>query len=140
MKESKRIKYQKGFKYQLIHDVQFNVDIFPAEPIETPFIELRPSGDFTIYKGYAWDGPSGPTIDTPNFMRGSLVHDALYQLMRLEKLSLDYKTQADAELKRCCLADGMSALRTWWVIRGLYRFGTSATLPKNKKDTLIAPH
>ena len=29
-------------------------------------------------RGYAWDGPSGPTIDTPDAMPASLVHDGLY--------------------------------------------------------------
>ena len=140
MTEPKRIKYQKGFKYQLLEAAQFEVACRPESTIETGFISLSMDGILTIRSGYAWDGPSGPTIDTPNFMRGSLVHDALYQLMRLEQLDIDNKAVADAELKRCCLADGMSRARTWWVIRGLYRFGTSATLPKNRKATLIAPH
>ncbi len=32
--------------------------------------------------------PNGPTIETKTFMRASLVHDALYQLMREEHLEL----------------------------------------------------
>ena len=49
-------------------------------------------------------------------MRGPLVHDALYQLMRLEEL--DYKTDrkyADQLLKKICRGDGMSAFRAWYV-------------------------
>jgi len=39
-------------------------------------------GGLLIKAGYSWDGPSGSAIDTKNFMQGSLVHDALYQLLR----------------------------------------------------------
>jgi len=139
MNENKHIKYQKGFKYQLIAAAQFQLKIQPQSDIETRFINLSSDGVLTIRSGYAWDGPSGPTIDTRNFMRGSLIHDALYQLMRLELLPLEFKEPSDKELIRYCKKDGMSSLRAWWVYKGLHRFGTSATLPENKKDTLIAP-
>ena len=59
---------------------------------------LNTKGHLIIKRSYAWDGPSGPTIDTKNFMRGSLVHDALYQLMRHEHLSSDeWRAVADLE-------------------------------------------
>jgi len=51
-----------------------------------PYLKLDGDGQFEFSKGYAWDGPSGSTVDTLNFMRGSLVHDALYQLIRMEKI------------------------------------------------------
>jgi hypothetical protein len=47
-------------------------------------------------KGYAWNGPSGPTLDTRNFMRGSLVHDALYQLMREGRMDNGLRRQNEA--------------------------------------------
>ena len=74
------IKYRSGYKYQLVEEYQVRVSLIPENDIKTDFIELSTEGMLIIKKGYAWDGPSGPTIDTPNFMRGSLVHDALYQL------------------------------------------------------------
>lgn len=61
----------------------------------------------TIYRGYCWDGASGPTWDTPSCRRGSLVHDALYQLMREGKLSMKYKLVADSLLHKLLLEDGM---------------------------------
>jgi len=139
MEETKRIFYKKGFKYQTDSDSTFNVACKPKHYIRDDFLTLNKEGVLTIKAGYAWDGPSGPTIDTRNFMRGSLVHDALYQLMRKELLSLDEKERADLELKRICLEDGMSSLRAWWVYKGLNRFGTRSTLPESKKVRLCAP-
>ena len=74
------IAYKAGYKYQLKAEYVVQIDIKPAALIDIEYLALTPTGALTIRKGYAWDGPSGPTIDTLNFMRGSLVHDALYQL------------------------------------------------------------
>ena len=81
------ISYKKGYKYQLVEAYTVKISIRPKKSVASPseFIVLTADGLLTINKGYAWDGPSGPALDTCNFMRGSLVHDALYQLMR-EKL------------------------------------------------------
>ena len=80
--EKPYIKYRSGYKYQLVEEYQVKVSVAPADNIKTDFIELSTEGMLVIKKGYAWDGPSGPTIDTLNFMHGSLVHDVLYQLLR----------------------------------------------------------
>ena len=82
---------------------------------------------------------SGPTVDTRTFMRGSLVHDALYQLMREEYL--DYKKDqeyANNLLKQICREDGMSKFRAWYVHRALRLFGEKAAKPSsNEKDKII---
>jgi hypothetical protein len=138
-----QIKYKSGYKYQLVED---HVELLSKEfvggildKVETDYIVLTDDAWLAIKKGYAWDGPSGPTIDTKNFMRGSLVHDALYQLIRSSKLPYDYKILADRELKRICLQDGMSKLRAWYVYIGVKDFGKLACLPSNEKAILIAP-
>ena len=74
------------YKYQLVDPYTLNVGLSGYSVTDQQFIQLTSSGLLTIQPGYAWDGPSGPTWDTPDFMRGSLVHDALYQLIRLQKL------------------------------------------------------
>jgi len=82
------IKYKAGFKYQLYEDYSIrlgNVQLkkFPLKRIcKDRYLSLSPKGLLRIRTGYSWDGPSGLTIDTKNFMRGSLAHDAMYQLMR----------------------------------------------------------
>ena len=117
------IKYKKGYKYQLVERWSISTDLRPDHIVVlNPFLFLDVDGKLCIQAGYAWDGPSGPAIDTKNFMRGSLVHDALYQLMRENLLSFSFRKQADEELNRICLEDGMSKLRAWWVYQGV-RFG-----------------
>ena len=62
--------YKKGYKYQLANEYSALIPIKPIEDIDTNYIDLSVSGFLVIKNGYAWDGPSGPTIDSPSFMRG----------------------------------------------------------------------
>lgn len=132
------IEYKSGFKYQLTKDCVYRTSIFGYD-ITTPYIRLDKIGTLTIRKGYCWDGPSGPTVDTKSFMRGSLIHDALYQLMREEYLPQTYRFICDKILQRVCLEDGMSRLRAWWVFQGVNLFASFAADPSNKKKIIKAP-
>ena len=122
-----RIKYKGGYKYQLVESVSLLTCIKPGEDILTKYIDLHYDGHLIIRDGYCWDGPSGPTIDTKNFMRGSLIHDALYGLMRQGKLLRSRRKDADLLLKQICLEDGMSRLRAWWVYKGVRLGAAPAT-------------
>ena len=134
------ISYKKGYKFQLVSDYICKISIKPNNPIITDYINLDSDGTLTIKKSYAWDGPSGPTFDTRNFMRGSLVHDALYQLMRGEHLDKKLNREpADRLLQIICKEDGMSSIRAWWVYKGLRFGGGPAADPSNKKLVLHAP-
>lgn len=122
-----RIRYRCGYKYQLVNDYRVRVDILPDCDIETEFVQLTISGVLTIRHGYAWDGPSGPTFDTKNFMRGSLVHDALAGLLRDSYLERDkWFTAINRELKKICIEDGMSRIRAAWVFAGVEYLGGRA--------------
>jgi len=135
------IKYKAGFKYQLAETAIFQTAIYPNVSIDTEYIRLTVNGKLTILKGYAWDGPSGPTFDTKTFMRGSLVHDALYQLIRLKKLSgIHHRKQADNLLRILCLKDGMTKVRAWWVYKALRIVGSGAAKSSHVKAILIAPN
>lgn len=132
------IYYRDGYKYQLTSDYSVWTSIVQASKIDTQFITLESNGWITIKSGYAWDGPSGPTIDTKNFMRGSLVHDALYQLMRDQLLDpKTWRDPADRELQKICIEDGMSTLRAWWVYEGVRLGGGAAVQTPN--PVLTAP-
>lgn len=134
------IAYNDGYKYQLKQDYSQQIEIKPDQDVGNDFIKLTSTGILTIKKGYAWDGPSGPTIDTPDFMRGSLVHDALYQLMREEKLDRNrHRDAADRLLQKICIEDGMGELRAWVVYQGVHRFGNPSTDPANKRPVTWAP-
>ena len=134
----KSILYRGGYKYQLVETYQVVIAIKPDQPVLHDYIRLDTDGTLTIRAGYAWDGPSGPTFDTRNFMRGSLVHDALYQLMRCRLLPLDQREPSDAVLRALCLEDGMSAIRAWWVYQGV-RLGGGQAAASPDKPALIAP-
>jgi len=47
-----------------VEEYSISVSIIPDEDIETDYLALTGKGNLTIKKGYAWDGPSGLTIDT----------------------------------------------------------------------------
>lgn len=133
-----RIKYKTGYKYQLYENFKFQTNILKHE-IASDYIVLHKDGLLKILKGYAWDGPSGPAIDTKTFMRGSLVHDALYQLMREGLLPLSYKNSADKIMHEICLKDGMNKIRAWWCYRAVYRAAGPAADPENIRKIQCAP-
>lgn len=129
----------KKYKYQLVENYSIQTDLKPVKEIfeptaEKPFINLDTNGVLTIFSGYSWDGPSGPTIDTKNFMRGSLVHDAFYQLIRQKKLALEHRNFADRLLQKICKEDGMSSFRANNVYYAVKLFGESSASPTNKKE------
>ena len=134
-----KIKYRSGYKYQLAEDYTTKIAILPSQDIQTEFIDLNLYGILTIKKGYAWDGPSGPTIDTKSFMRGSIIHDALYQLIRQERISMTLRKIADDELKKACLEDGMWSWRAWYAYKAVRSMAFYAANPENQKEVYEAP-
>ena len=56
----------------------------------------------------------------------SLVHDAMYQLMRMGEMSNIYREEADKLLRDICIEDGMWRVRAWWVYRAVRMFGGRA--------------
>jgi hypothetical protein len=133
------ITYKSGYKYQLKEGYSISINIKPGEIIQTEYICLSTGGDLFISRGYAWDGPSGPTIDTKSFMRGSLVHDALYQLIRVGLLGKGWREQADKELRRICLEDGMFRIRAWYIYRAVRRYAAQSAWPSSQKKIHYAP-
>ena len=136
-----KIVYKKGSKYNL--DVDFMLDLKYVVPggdkgINEDFVYLSPRGSLIVYKGWDWDGGSGPAIDTKNIMRASLVHDALYWLMRQGRLDQSFRKAADMEFRRLCLEDGMSSARAWWLYYGL-RFGAAWAAGKDFDKVFTAP-
>ena len=138
------INYKSGYKYQLteqyVHRLSFKIPHVSRVYIYREGSEGTKLGDTLIIKrGYAWDGPSGPTFDSKTFMRGSLIHDALYQLIRNGVLPITYRDLVDHELYLTCLADGMMPMRAWWVWKAVKFFAASAASAKNKKEVESAP-
>ena len=127
-----RYRRLKGYKYQLTGYFAVNLPMpFDQYTCRTDYLLLS-QGRLVIGEDYAWDGPSGPTIDTRTFLRGSLIHDALYQLIRLGMLPKELRIEADKVLKRACLADGMNRFRAWYVYKSVRMFGGGAVKPRKE--------
>ena len=133
------IKYKSGYKYQLVESYSVQTPVRPIDFILSEYIELTVLGVLTIHKGYAWDGASGPGIDTKNIMSPSLEHDAFYQLMRQRLLDPAWRVAVDRFLQTRCLENGMSKIRAWWVHRGVRLGGGPYADPKNAKVIIEAP-
>jgi hypothetical protein len=115
-------KYEEGGsrKYVLLKTFVGRLQVKPPSNIYTGDCTLLCNGSLVIYKGYEWDGPSGPAVDTDNFMDGSLIHDMLYQLMREGELERwPYRLYADNEMFRQCKKDDMSLPRRCWTWLGV---------------------
>jgi len=135
---SNQIRYRKGFKYQVHEDFKILL------PFECPDFDMPPfcqvyANKLYIYSGYAWDGPSGPTIDTKSFMRGSLVHDVFYEAMRKGLLGKRYRYPVDKLLRDLCIEDGMWKWRAAWVYQGVRKGGGPSADPAARKKIHVAP-
>jgi len=139
MQESKYIKYVSGYKYQLREQAIFKTLVFPDSNIDFELIHLKTNGILIIDKYFAWDGPSGPTWDDSTNMRASLVHDALYCLMRKGLLDIKWRTIADAELKRYMENDGAWCFRAKYYEWAVNNFAADCATIANTRKILIAP-
>jgi len=73
-------------KYRLLRghgilDAPFQYDTpFKGSYVYSTGLTLNENGKLTCAPGYTWDFGSGPAIDTPDMVYGSLAHDALYDM------------------------------------------------------------
>ncbi len=118
-----KYKHKRLYKYVLAERIEFKTGILIPIPAYIGPLKMKTDGTLIIDQVYAWDGPSGPTIDTKTFMRGSLIHDALYQLIREGVLSMADRKRVDQILREICREDGMAKFRAWYVYHGVRKFG-----------------
>lgn len=135
-----------NWKYKLTEDYAHNLtkitphftgeqDVHTVGPKDKPVLRLK-KDRLVICAGYAWDGASGPTVDTPSSMRASLVHDALYQCMRNGHLKRSDRIPADRIFYKILKEDGMWLPRRIVWFLGVVLFGTGAARP-NSPITVI---
>lgn len=112
------------WKYRLTMDYEADIPLtghnVKVQHNGGEWAHLQPYGHLTIRTWYHWDGPSGPALDTPTFMRASLVHDVLYQFIREGLLPDELRSDADGIMREIALADGMSRFRAryaWLAVR-----------------------
>lgn len=105
----------RDWKYQTACNYAIRIPIKPKRDIHTALVDLDQFGNLTIRSGYAWDGASGPTFDTRKTIIPSLIHDAIYQLIRMGVLPESDRRKADLILKEAMLACGIAKWRyTLW--------------------------
>ena len=134
-----KIFFKEGYKYVLAAQYGDVIPLRPASDIKTDYVTLLKNGYLAIRKGFAWDGPSGPAIDTPSALRGSMIHDAGYQILRAGLMPQSSRKDWDALYEKCCIEDGMSKIRAWVHFKALRAFGWRAADPSSENPILTAP-
>jgi len=137
---SQLVHYTEGYLYQTEADFEWPTGIKPVKQGGNRFVTLRDDGLLYIAAGYAWDGASGPAINTKSFVRASLVHDALYQLIRLGVVATDDRVIADRLLRDILIKDGtrLEAVRAQWVYAAVRWFG-GTYMQMHDTSVLTAP-
>ena len=128
------VRYKKlgGWNYVVVLPVEYVTGIYgyefritykhPESDEEKLLAQLKAGGRLFVYEGYAWDGASGPAIDTPNWMDPSLVHDIFYQALRQRlipqaaasrKVREIIRKRADNLMYEMLRQRGMHWLRAW---------------------------
>lgn len=125
------IKYRKRrkYKYILYEDYSYDTMIKVSKFYQSQFLDIDTVGHLLIKAGYSWDGATGfPDLIT--IMRGSLVHDALYQLMREGVLLPSDRDAADRIIEKICIDAGMSKWLAGKVYKAVMSFGENAANSK----------
>ena len=132
-------KYRKGYKYQLPETITYRSKLLSKVEISTYYVDLTRTGVLTIRRGFAWDGASGLTIDSPSSITASAVHDALYYLIRQGLLPRHFRKAADEILRDLCIEKGMWKWRANAWYKAVRIGGKGAANPANKKKIYTAP-
>lgn len=133
------IEYREGYKYQLNKNVKLKTPIV-GERVHHKYFDLYADGTLEIREGYAWDGPSGPTLDTQDSLGPSLVHDVFCQMMRLELLSYNkWQDTVNEFFREHCKRCGMNAFRAWYWYRAVEFADAGRPDGKDPNPVLTAP-
>lgn len=111
-----------GSVWRVTKDYAIMTNCTPRRVILDDFFSLAPDGLLIIRKGYCWDGATC-AWDTPDFMRGSCVHDVLCQMVETGKLDKSNREKADKMLAKILKESGMPFFRRWWVYAAVRLYG-----------------
>lgn len=133
-----KIRLRKGYKYSLWDTYCVQLPLIIGYEVDHRLFKLDKQGWLTIHEDYPWDGASGPTWDSASTMRGSLVHDALFEMIRLGFLPASEIHNANLELWRICVEDGMLSVRARIWLAVLDKFGWAAAV-RREESIITAP-
>ena len=113
-----RFSYRKVYKYVLEGDysVELPASLWAKKQIGNEFVFVS-RNMLVLRRGYAWDGCSGPTIDTETTMRAGGIHDPLYQLLREGFLLPSRRVHVDRFFREI-LKEDQGLYLTRWAARG----------------------
>ena len=131
------MKYSK-YKYKFKVEENFSIELpFKIQDFVHPYASLK-DGILSVKRGYAWDGASGPIINTCDTLVASLVHDVLYQAMRLNliKSSKENRQIADKNFFEILKIHGVNSIRrkVWYFAVRL--FGKKSTIKIQDNDKI----
>lgn len=137
---SNSVAYISGFKYQVQDDFFIKIPCLSQfAPLETFYFSIKEDGSVLLKKGFASDGPSGPTIDTPDSIAGAFIHDMLYECMRKGLIPRDFRKTSDKIIRDVCIKHGMPKIRAWMWYYMLRWFGEKNVLASSRRKVKFAP-
>ena len=98
-------------RYMVTRHVLFDTGINIKKSITSENLIMYENGRLYIKRGFTYDGPSGPAIDTVDTMTAACVHDALYKLILEDKLPFRCRKYADWLLMDIMIAVSYTHLR-----------------------------
>ena len=124
------------YKYKFKVEENFSIELpFKIPDFEHPYASSK-DGILSVKRGYAWDGASGPIINTRDTLVASLVHNVLYQAMRLNliKSSKENRKIADKNFFEILKMNGVNSIRrkVWYFAVRL--FGKKSTIKIQEND------
>ena len=130
------MKYSK-YKYRFKVEENFSIELpFKIPDFVHPYASLK-DGILSVKRGYAWDGASGPIINTRDTLVASLVHNVLYQAMRLNliKSSKENRMIADKNFFEILKMNGVNSIRrkVWYFAVRLFGKKSTKSLQDNDK-------
>lgn len=126
------------YRYMVMSDYIVQTDIYPPNDLIFDFMELSTTGQLLIKRGYTWDGATGFLIMPRCLLRGSLVHDVFYQLMRLGALDqAANRILADRVLRKICLEDNTPRFLALFVYLGARLLGRLLLYKEYKEVTIF---
>ena len=130
------------YKYKMVHNYSVQLDFAPEEDIRWDYYTFSKRGVLMLYRGYMWDGVSGPMIDTKNTMRPGGIHDAGFRMIRRGHMPVSSKHNWDLAFKNTLKEDWApktifgnmwNCIRAEYAYQGVNLFGASSCRPPNYK-------
>lgn len=125
--------------YQLAKDYWAQSRLMAGYPAKSKdgLVEQTAEGRMILKAGFRCDGPSGPTVDTEDFMPGAFIHDGGYKLCREGKVKpwTKWRKNYDKTIVAICETKGMGWFRRKYVYFFLRMFAGYAAKPQADEET-----